>query len=524
MLFGGYMDINKNFLMPPTSLEFEESINRIKNCGFDMPVFSSELKNASGLKISNSYIEADVRRSDLTDCEFIDSDFSRAVLADSRCFNTKFRNVILHHSNVEYCHFYSCDFIDESQSQPYIGTNFSFSDFINCSFKGVEIKNSTLDSVSFDNSEFENTAISMSTIENSKFKNCLLRNVNLCDLNLCFSDFENVKMEQVALPFYQLPYVFNGVDYFLHTNDNVYIGPDASAGSILRPEEYRRLLPDVITYFKKYNEYFPVANIYIACDKKQYAFETIVLGIEMASHKKDFRMLKFLCKLAADSNMFTYLQLQSLYDKIYDVSAFGYMTDYEKKSYFIHLGSIRRTLLFNDSQKNTLEFRMLTNIDNSESERLGILIVQIEKIFSIFQEHNTLEDNSSNITYNIEMKHQCPWEIIYIIIGSMPYIQCILQSLSALMTPTNNVLALINNCINLTKHLFTKPESTSQENGLDAEIKQQQLILLKQDETLKQQQIYMNSLNISLLEKQLLESRQLLANQNIFVQTSYHIK
>lgn len=167
---------------------------------------------------------------------------------------------------------------------------------------------------------------------------------------------------------------------------------------------------------------------------------------------------------------------------------------------------------------------MLTNIDNSESERLGILIVQIEKIFSIFQEHNTLEDNSSNITYNIEMKHQCPWEIIYIIIGSMPYIQCILQSLSALMTPTNNVLALINNCINLTKHLFTKPESTSQENGLDAEIKQQQLILLKQDETLKQQQIYMNSLNISLLEKQLLESRQLLANQNIFVQTSYHIK
>lgn len=510
------MNTNWNSLLAPNDSEFENSLNRIKKSGYSMPIYSSVLKNASGIKIPFDFVEEDVRRSDITDCKVYGSDFSRAVFADSRCFETEFKNITLKHTNVEYCNFDSCDFIDENKSKPYIGTNFSFSNFINCQFDGIEIKNSTLDSVSFDNSRFENTRIYMSTVENTKFQNCLFYNVQLCDLNLCFSEFEQVHMQNVSLPFYQLPYVFGGMHYFLHTDDNVYIGPDEPGGSILRPEQYRQLLPDIVTYFKKYNEYFPVANIYMACEEYQLAFETIIHGIEMASHRKDFRMLKFLCKLAADTHMFTYKQLQSLYDRIYDAATFGYMTDYEKKSYFIHLGTIRKLLLFNDAQRATLEFRMLTNIENSDSERLGIFIAQIENIFSIFQDQN--------IIYNIEMKHQCPWEVIYVVIGAMPQIQCILNSLLAVLAPTGNVLSFINTCISLVKNLCSKKDNNYHESELDKQIKEQQLVLLKQEEEKNRQQLYLNSLEIQNLEQQLLHANQIFYQNNITATPSYHFK
>lgn len=510
------MNTNWNSLIVPDDLEFEDSLNHIKESGYNMPIYSSVLKDASGIEIPFNFVEDDVRRSTLTDCIVSESDFSRAVFADSRCFHTEFKNITFQHTNVEYCNFDSCSFVDENRTKPYIGTNFSFSNFINCQFNGIEIKNSTLDSVSFDSSKFENARIFMSTVENSKFQNCSFDNVELCDLNLCFSEFEKVRMRHVSLPFYQLPYVFGGICYFLHTDDDVYIGPDEPGGVTLRPEQYRRLLPDIVTYFKRYNEYFPIANIYMACDEKQLAFETIIHGIEMASHRKDFRMLKFLCKLAADTHMFTYKQLQSLYDRIYDAATFGHMTDYEKKSYFIHLGSIRKLLLFNDSQKTTLEFRMITNIENTDSERLGIFIAQIETIFSVFQ--------GCDVTYNIEMKHQCPWEIIYVIIGSMPQIQCLLNSLLAVLSPANTVISLVNNCISLVKNLSRKPEPVCQETELDKTIKRQQLVLMKQEEEKNRQQLYLNSLQIEALEHQLLQANQVLLNNNITAESFYHIK
>lgn len=499
-----------------SSSEFENSLEHIHKHGYSMPVYSSELKNASGITITDNYIEQDLRHSYLKDCRVEASDFTNAVFADSKCIHTDFKNIKYKHTNVEYCTFDNCKFIDSKREKPYIGTNFSFSNFIGCNFQGITISNSTLDSVSFDNTSFENVNIKMSTIENSKFQNCNFENVELCDLNLCFSEFDKVHMHKVSLPFYQLPYTFGGLNYFLHTDEDVYIGADEQGGSILCSEQYRLLLPDIINYYKYYEEYFPIANIYMACDELQSAYETITMGIEVASHQKDFRMLYFLCRLTADSHMFTYRQLQALYDRIYDTGTFGLMTDYEKKSYFTHLGRIRKTLLFNDSQRITLEFRMMTNIDDTDAPRLGLLIAEIEKLFSIF--------NEGEISYNIEMKHQCPWEIIYIVIANLSQIQYILNALSAIVAPADQVISFVNNCTELMGHLFPHKQTLPVETEQDQEIKAQQLVLMKQQEEMNKQQMRINQLRIENMQNRLITSNRFLMEQEISVQASYHIK
>ena len=503
-----------------TDSEFEHSLENIKKSGFSMPLYSTNLKEGTASIITGAHAGEDLRRSYLSECKIIEADFRNAVFADSKCCNTKFDNVRFHHTNVEYCNFNNCEFINNKFSIPYIGTNFSFSNFTNCELTGIEIANSTLDSVSFVDTIFQDARIYMSTVENSSFSNCTFCNVELNELNLCFSDFDNVHMDHVSLPFYQLPYVFGGIKYFLNNSDNVFIGAEEPGGKVLYSEQYRQLLPDIVNFFEYYNEYFPIANIYIACDESSLAYETIVLGIQQAAKQKDFRMLKFLCKLAADSHIFPSIQLQSLYDQIYNAANFDVLTDFERKNYFINLGIIRELLLFNDSQKTTLEYRFQTNIDSTDAGRLGILIAEIESIFSVF--------DSQDITYRIEMKHQCPWDIIYVIITSMPIIQLLIQSFSTLLGPANSVMTFANNCISLGK---TFRDSPYQKMNYDQEIKRQQLELLKQEAILNQQrqqincqEKYMNDLKIRQLEQSLIQSNQILYANGITATTSYHIK
>lgn len=501
---------------------FANSLKRIEKFGYYLPTYSIKLKDAKNLVIDQNYKNQDLRHSSFTDCQVTGANFQNAVLADSKCTDTVFKNIRLHHTNVEYCNFTSCKFIDEKRSMPFIGTNFSFSNFVDCELVGIEIANSTLDSVTFYNTAFRDSRFFMSTVENSKFQKCFFENVELCDLNLCFSDFEEIQMKHVSFPFYQLPYVFGGLQYFLHTDEDVFIGSESSDEKILYPNQYKQLLPDIINYFKFYNEFFPIANIYMACDESSLAYETIILGIKQSAKQKDFRMLKFLCKLAADTHMFSPKQLQALYDQIYDAASSGNLTDFERKNYFINLGVIRELLLFNDNQKSTLEYCIKTNIDNTDSKRLAILLSEIENIFTIFQDED--------ITYRIELKHQCPWDIIYKIIASTPQLECLIHAFAAMLGQANTVVSFINNCINLAKLIFN---STSQNKSLkeDKEIKERQLNVLKQQEdineqqkVINQQQIYINNLKIEQLKNSLIYSNRIICESGISVTTSYHIK
>lgn len=524
------MNSYQNPFLPSDSLDFENSLKHIKDCGYSMPIFSSVFKNAENITIPpGNYIAEDLRRSRLVGCTVNDSDFTNAIFADSRCVRTDFINIKYKHTNVEYCNFDSCHFVNNIY-RPFIGTNFSFSNFSNCEFRGIQISNSTLDSVSFDHSKFEDVTISMSTVENSKFSNCTFKNVELCDLNLCFSEFAQVHMEHVSLPFYQLPYVFGGIDYFLHTNEDVYIGPDTKNGPVLYPDQYKQLLPDIISYFKHYEEYFPIANIYLACGDLLHAYETIRRGIENAARKKDFRMLEFLCKLAADGHIFTNEQLQAIYDRIYDATAFGPMTEFEKKSYFIHLGTIRNLLLFNDSQKTTLELRLQTNIENTDSQKLGLLIGEIEQLFDAI--------GAGNITYNIEMKHQCPWEIIYTMIGEWPIVMAVLNSINAVFSPLDAVTSFVNNCISLFGQFSSKqkekrnpsPDSNiieGFENTSLSLIRTQQDQINEQQKLLNEQQKQLNEVSryiIEDLQAQLEIKNQLLSKYGIEATLLHHIK
>lgn len=505
----------KSLLTTVSQNAFENSLKKIEKFGFYMPTYSIELRDAKNLIIDQDYKNQDLRHSSFTGCQVTGANFRNAVLADSKCNNTVFEDIRLYHTNVEYCNFNSCKFIDEKRANPFIGTNFSFSNFIDCELVGIEIANSTLDSVTFYNTDFHNARIFMSTVENSKFQKCSFKNVELCDLNLCFSDFENVHMDHVSFPFYQLPYVFGGLQYFLHTDEDVFIGAEDSNGKILYPDQYKQLLPDIINYFKFYNDFFPIANIYMACGELSLAYETIILGIKQSAKQKDFRMLKFLCKLAADTHMFSSKQLQALYDQIYDAASFGNLTDFERKNYFINLGVIRELLLFNDKQKATLEYRLKTNIDNTDSNRLGILLSEIENIFTIFRDED--------ITYRIELKHQCPWDIIYVIIASAPQLECLIQAFAAMVGPANSLVSLINNCINLAKVIF-KHTSEAEPLEEDKEIKKHQLNVLKQQEILNEQQIYINNLKIKQLENSLIQSNRIIYDNGISATTSYHIK
>ena len=436
---------------------------------------NSSFQKSYQANFSNNYSFLSLKRSRLLDCVCYHANFTASAFSGSTFQETLFRDCNFKNASVDFCLFYKCYLEAENEENGIINANLGNSSIIESRISNLSILQSTVSNVLFEDTTFHKAKIEYSTLENSVFRNCRFEKMELRNLNLEYVEFINPSFDDVVLPYAQIPYIFGILLYLRDSNDSLWIS--STSDNRISVDEYFSLLPSMIPYYLSEQEYFPVANIYIALNEYEKAFETIINGMKKAGYEKDFRMLKYFCKLAISSGWCNRSKIKQLYSFIYDINNFEPMIDYERHNYYMHLGEFRKILLFHNDTLPTLHMHMHTNILPHETEKVSFLVHTLDQILDTVK--------NDDVISSVELHHESPYDLILIVIGAFIVLQTVAKGLSVICEPVKNI---------------------------------QEIILNQQQIKLNQQEMQLNQENIKKMDQIAEESKKNLESQNIFVQ------
>ena len=273
-------------------------------------------------------------------------------------------------ADFEYCEFYKCKLTSKYK----VIVSFNESNFINTEFSNITFSGCSFSGSFFENCIFENVKIEFTTFENAIFRNCFFKNMDMKILNLDFVEIENPRMDQVILPIEQIPNAIGVLGYCQNTTDNITFGSDSEI--ILSKEEYwNQVMPLLEEEYYHTKAYFPLANIYIVKQEYEKAIDILHKGLEDAVVNRDFRMLKFYCKLIKSSHCFDSRELHSFYHSICRLSPNPNSSENNSllRGYIRNIADIKN-ILFDSTKKPSLHMTFLTNISSSDKKPLGKLI------------------------------------------------------------------------------------------------------------------------------------------------------
>ncbi len=352
--------------------------------------------NSPGENLRRSYYRnAKFKRADLTNVGFSGSVFAHTDFFDCTINNTK----------LDFCEFDDCVFKNSSETElHHLNLNESIvcnGKFINLNLHGANFTNTI-----FENVEFEDCTWKSPCLEGSVFRNTTLNNVTLKKLNFEFSFFENIKLNNVRLPFPTIPYIFNGLSYLMHTSDSVKISSAASESGSISIDEYLNYIDDLIAFYTKTLNYFPLANILIAKGEYEQAYAAILLGIEFSMRKiRNFRLVYYYSKLLQITPVFSAEQRAIAYKKIIDFSGAIDWRPIDYYNFSHNIDKIRNTL-FNEKNDDFLTVNLNTSILCTEYDKLLCLYETIDSITRLIE-----KEKGTKITYYTEIRHNSPYEI-----------------------------------------------------------------------------------------------------------------
>lgn len=323
---------------------------------------------------SESFAGQSIKRANINAAN-ITSNFQSAAVTGSKFTNCHFiKSANLNDANFEFCDFIDCFFILGNGLN---SISFNGSYFIETTFQNTDIMHTTFTNVIFENCTFENLKIESTTFENSTFINCTFNHVDLSELNMDFVDFESIKqMNEVVLPLSQISYMFGCLDYLLTTNDRIYINSKDKNICIAD------ILQDLLCYYTNSREFFPMANILIAQKRFEQAREVIVYGIRslVQAESIDFRMFKYLCKLASKYSLLRKIEKDYLNAGIISIFEDKTLSRYRSKLNS-HLGEIQTYL---SKENGSAIVSLETNLANVNPQRIASIIEITNLIEDLF--------------------------------------------------------------------------------------------------------------------------------------------
>ena len=381
-------------------------------------------KSGVGLQISDNFDNVSLKRTSLYDSDIADSSFVNSALTGSYFSDTKFRFVTFEEANLQYCHFIHNIF----DNVKILSTNLSYSSFYNSTFSNTLFKGSTVSELLFDECVFENCTFTSSMLENAIFSHCTLLNVQFIDTNTEYMELKSSHTQSVTIPFAQFPYIYGA---YTHMRDGgIQIQGN---GSILTAEEYQELQDALIVYYTSIEEYFPLTNLYLSRGDSEQAYRCIASGLQSSVVSKNFRMLKFFCKLAVQGALFEYQKLRELYALIDSWVRQQNLNIYEQRDFVHNSAEIRSLLLDSIYDSPTAQIALQTNINSGEPEKVIRFIEYVD---------DTIRALCTEQISHIEYRHNSDANFIAVL--SAHYSEIILV-LAALMSFATNVETRILN-------------------------------------------------------------------------------
>lgn len=419
--------------------------------------------------ISSNFAGENLRRSYYMNSEFNKADLTNVGFSGSVFLSTDFYDCIINNTKLDFCEFDDCEFNHSLKTElPHLNLNESIvcnGRFLNLNLHAANFTNSIFENVLFKDCNWKS-----SCLEGTVFKNSTLDNVTLQNLNFEFSYFDNIKMNNIRLPFPTIPYIFNGLSYLMNTSDSIKISSNASENGSISIDEYLNYLDDLIVFYTKTQNYFPLANIFIAQEKYEQAYVAILSGIKFSMmHIRNFRLVYYYSKLLQITPNFTATQKAHAYNIIINFSGLMNWRPIDCYNFNHYIDKIRNTLL-NEKNGDFITVTLNTNILCTEYEKLSCLYEIIDNIFQLVK-----NEKNKKITYYTEIRHNSPYEIFIKVYSDPALLSLLLDAISLVCLGIGKLISLRKE----KKSERMEEEKISILRNMEEDLKSEQLNCLK---------------------------------------------
>ncbi len=422
--------------------------------------------------ITEDYSTKNLNQAVFINCKFVDSNLSCVSFVNSKFFNCEFYN----------CNLSSINFRNSIISDCVFNGNNSFNNsklgnckLLNCHFFSCELNSVSFDEATLCSCKFEKNKWNAVTTDLCKFDSCFFDSVVFRNMNFEFSIFRDIHMHNMKLPFPTIPYIYGGLQYLISTNDDINITSQHNLKEGISKEKYLDELHNLEVFYSYSCNYFPLANIYFAQEKKLQGKAAIVYGINKAIENHDYRMIENYARLIQINSVFDMTERYNLYyntiSKISTQEAISY--DDANRCLFNF-----RTFLFNSGDDSSFHLSIKTGIE-SETQ-LANLICKIEEVIRSAQ---------TTSSYSIELRHNSPFELFVNLFADYDSVCYLLGSLLLFLkgidTVINKVFEHIKNVQEIQKQSIENKMLKQQMklNELDIQLKKSEIEKIKKTET-----------------------------------------
>jgi uncharacterized protein YjbI with pentapeptide repeats len=366
------------------------------------------------------------------ECDFDGTKLYDVAFNGATFDTTTFKNVSVRHTTMQ-----SCDFLESTfVKSKFEGSNIGQSFFWQSQFMSTDLDGNNFLQSTFSNCSFVSCEIVHSSFESCMFDRVKFSNMRLADLNMEYAEFYDVSSDKVVFPFAQLPYIFGGLKYILETKDDVGVSSRKDNTGKISIDEYREILNDLRVYYWSVDEYFALANVCMALGKYDEARESINHGLKNSIRIHNYRMIKFYCKQAASSFLYSSRELREMYRHLEKSVDPTELNESQYYNYTLHLPYARNALLDNSEAHTTLRLTLFTNVSSTDSVKLTELLRILDNM------SDTIPGNEFN--KHIEIRHNSDFIIDLIASGPFTAISAILSFFDSLSSIAVNIATLID--------------------------------------------------------------------------------
>ncbi len=423
----------------------------------------------SSIAIGKEYHKADqnvvYKKLKNLECHFYDiyfdgTDASGSILIDCTLNECKIRNAGFTRSD-----FTQSKFISANSSLEIINSSFDESNFIYCTMNGLKVEGCSFTNTTFEDAHIVDCSFRYYNFEASTFKNARLENVNLIAAGIDFAEFSGTKVKNAILSLWGILWSFGGLEMVRDFPDEVKIGLPGSK-EFMSGNELLKQLKELEAHFYYKKDYFSLVNINIFLGDQEKAFLYLQEGLVYLLKIKNFKMIRFLCKLASENHFFTKKQLSDLYYVLQSDSVLQRMSSYEYKNYLFEMNFIKGLLIDNPFGWPQMIIKLSTNIDNEERNNLQKLLTYIDSVLKI---------HAPQANHLITIRHNSPFFLEIINSDSLNNIyNFAINFLLGIWGNIPEINALIMSVMNIKKLL-------SEKSAYNKELKKQEIEMKKME-------------------------------------------
>lgn len=401
-----------------------ESIQRLKDFGYErsIPIFGEFSNN---VLIEEDFSNQNANHTMLRSANIIRSNFDKASLTGSIFNECIFVDCSMYMPDLEYCKFYDCKF--QSSNRKKFTASINNSSFIRTYFKKIKFYGCSFAESYFEECIFDLTKLEYSTLENTVYRSCEFIEMNFSNSNLQYSEWEDNTFTNCTMAITQPPFMIGGLEICAAEQQKLFL--ISLKGEKISTHEYiTTFLPLLLDEYEKREEYFPVANIYIFQKNYVEAVRILKKGLVQAVSHRDFRMLKFYCKLTVHAKVFDSHTLHDFYHSICRLLPQDQNSNAEMHIYMKNIGEIKN-ILFQSSKRPSLHISFITNFFSKNADKVG---ATIERLFRMAKMNG---ENQCEVL----LSENSPLLIDINVHGTQENIQMLLPSLVSL-TSTSQLL------------------------------------------------------------------------------------